>query len=121
MAHFWRYFGYVLCSLGIIATRILAPFTIGISLIGTVIFAVTIWKIKKSGEMATMNKNLGYIADRERRLDKELAETERKYQEKQRNLEATERLEEKQKRLEDLKKKTETETDNDTDNENNNK
>jgi hypothetical protein len=115
MSHFWRVFGYVVCSIFLVATLILAPFTLGISLIGTVVFAVIIWAIKKSGQVESMQTDLKYIADRERRLDKELAETERKLKEKQQKLEGTERIEEKQKRLEDLKKKTET--DNEEDNE----
>jgi Skp family chaperone for outer membrane proteins len=112
MSHFWRVFGYVICSILLAISLILLPFTYGISLIGVVGFAVLIWAIKKSGQVESMKEDLKYIADRERRLDKELAETERKLAEKQQKLEGTERIEEKQKRLEDLKKKTETETDN---------
>ena len=114
MSHFWRVFGYVVCSIFLVVTLILAPYTLGISLIGTVVFAVIIWAIKKSGQVESMQTDLKYIADRERRLDKELAETERKLKEKQEKLEATERLEEKQKRLEDLKK-ADTDLDTDTD------
>jgi cell division protein FtsB len=73
---FWRGVGYFFAILFLIAGIFLTfvHSLIGIPLIiGAIIF---IWILKKSGQVASIQKDMRYIADSERRLDQELADRE---------------------------------------------
>jgi hypothetical protein len=104
---FWRGVGYFFCIIGIIANVLLLPYTYGLSLAGIIVAIIFIWLLKKSGQVASMQKDLKYMADSERARVKGIADGEREKIEEERREE--QRLKDEIKRLEDKKKQLEKE------------
>src|SRR6266508_1056257 len=99
---FWRGVGYFFSMLIIIGGLFLIFANPIIGIIPIVLGIIFIWALRKSGQVAIMQKDLKYMADSERARVKGIADGEREKHEEE--LREEQRIKDEIKRLEDKKK-----------------
>jgi uncharacterized membrane protein len=104
---FWRSVGYLFSILIIVGGLFLIFANPIIGIIPIVLGIIFIWALRKSGQVASMQKDLKYMADSERGRVKGTADGEREKDEEERREE--QRLKDEIKKLEDKKKQLEKE------------
>jgi len=100
---FWRGVGYFISILMVIGGLLGALFTYGASLVSTILGFIFIWMLKRSASQERMEKDLHYMAEKERKYDEELEDARKKLYEDQKRLDELESEKEKRNRENEIK------------------